>query len=469
MTGASGASAGAMSGTSGASGKGGASGASAGSGATGAASGAASGASGATGNASGASSGSTAAPSYPLVTPPVRAAAPAAFGGAALMKSPVMAEHARVQLFASPPEGDAAAMMGGPSGLSAADVNSRFFTNGPTDIYQLLGAIDDRINGVNMGLQNSAHPCLSQTPVAYSITPFGETVTLYAQCFENVGSLSPDDPGFVQFGQKDGVTYYYSAVGAGWTAAILTPIVASAGADAGLADAGANGADSDAADPGTDASTETPEDAGTTTGSSGDANAPNTSGDANAANQGDATVPNAVNAPNVPVAYRVHAWSGVGYLNAMCGNMTGYDDCSYGVIELSADPTGHTFEMAVAGIGFGYCGAELKSDGTSVFGTGSTDMGTTCNTTATLCISASDLASPSTCDASLTTFSLPALGRLSSMGPNAAGPGNPRDSGAEWAPSAYPGGGANRITVDGTSSDSLHFGPIVPTMGTSSF
>src|SRR5260370_39543079 len=109
---------------------------------------------------------------------------------------------------------------------------------GPTNISSLLGAIDDRVSGINAQAQQRNPACLSQPPFAYVIHPFGQSITFYAQCFQRVGSSNPRDPGFVQFGQKDGVTYYYSAIGAGWTAAVLTPTAFASTPDGGGAEAG---------------------------------------------------------------------------------------------------------------------------------------------------------------------------------------------------------------------------------------
>ena len=40
---------------------------------------------------------------------------------------------------------------GGPSSsLAASDIKSRFFDAGPTNLYAILGAIDDRIAGFDM-------------------------------------------------------------------------------------------------------------------------------------------------------------------------------------------------------------------------------------------------------------------------------------------------------------------------------
>jgi hypothetical protein len=332
--------------------------------------------------------------------------------------------------------------------LALSDIKSRFFMAGPTNIYSLLGSIDDRVSGINTQAQQRSPACLTQPPVAYVIHPFGQSVTLYAQCFQRVGSSNPRDPGFVQFGQKDGVTYYYSAIGAGWTAAVLTPTALASipdDADAGVgAEAGA-GVDAGAG-------------AGVDAGADPDAGS---SPEAAAAEAG---------AGPAAQTYLVRAWSGVGYLNATgCGNMTGFDDCSYGVIQLEANSSSVTFEMSVAGIGFGYCGAQLKSDGTNVYGIGSPDMGTTCGASDTFCVAASDVTTPATCGSAVKTLTLPALGRMSTTGPNAGGPGAAADSGASWAASQYPRGSSDGIVLDGTTSDSLYFGPTGPTAGVGEF
>jgi hypothetical protein len=146
--------------------------------------------------------------------------------------------------------------------------------------------------------------------------------------------------------------------------------------------------------------------------------------------------------------YVVDAWIGIGYDNHAMGG-------SYGAIALHADSSTHHFEMAVAGIGFGYCGAQLASDAASVYATGSSDMGSSCNEIATLCVDAALLSMDGKCDA-LTTFALPPMGRVASM------------SGTIGA-SQYPGGMGNAIMLNGTPSDSLAFGPANATMGVGSF
>jgi hypothetical protein len=155
---------------------------------------------------------------------------------------------------------------------------------------------------------------------------------------------------------------------------------------------------------------------------------------------------------NAPV---VDVWYGVGYTNATCGSDHTFDGCSYAVTQIHADSATHAFEMTVAGIGVGFCGIQVRSDGASIFGRGSPDMGMTCNDAANLCVSASDLAMPGSCDA-LQAVGIPALGRRAGAGAH------------QFGASHYPD--VPNITLDGTATDSLHFGPgDAPTAGVASF
>ena len=150
----------------------------------------------------------------------------------------------------------------------------------------------------------------------------------------------------------------------------------------------------------------------------------------------------------------VDVWYGVGYTNGSCGGGS-FDGCSYGVTQIHAEPATQAFEMSVAGVGVGYCGAQVHADGASIYGVGSTDMGATCNAPATLCVDGTDLASPGACDA-LSTFSIPALGRAAGAGAHVFGA------------SLYPA--TPNITLDGTPTDSLGFGPAdAPTTGVADF
>ena len=160
----------------------------------------ANGATGATGAGAG-SPGGGAALRLPLITPPVRAAAPVGLSGGTTpqaLGAPVVFTTTSLA-------------------LDSSDIKQRFFGAGPTNLFQILGSIDARIAETNMRAAQKA-PCLSQTPIAYSLMPFGGSVTFQAQCFDTIGTDA-----FFQFGEKDGSTYFYSTGGAAHVAARVTP------------------------------------------------------------------------------------------------------------------------------------------------------------------------------------------------------------------------------------------------------
>lgn len=313
----------------------------------------------------------------PLLTPPVRAAAPAAFGGGSTA----------TQRLAALPTGGFYVMDGA---LSAADFATRFFKSGPTDIYTILGAIDSRLTDIN---SQSAKACSTQAPVSYSITPFGQTVAMVAQCYQTVG-----DKGFLQWGVQSGVTYLYVQIGAGNLAAVVTP--------------GASG------------------------------------------------------------AYSVQAWATVGNAGTYNSNGTtpaNWDSIgSYGVMQLTADSAKTSLEMVAAGVGLGYCGAHFLSDGTNIYGEGSVDNGATCQANAPLCVQAADGTTPvaGDCSVNASKFALQSIGRKEATSPDAGTLTNP-PAGGKWGASLYPA--TPNITLDGTDSDSLSFGPKTPTAGAGEF
>jgi hypothetical protein len=294
-----------------------------------------------------AASGGGAGVDLPLISPPVRSATPSGLQ---------VASH-RVAAFDTM--------------LHPSDLRDRFFSgNGPTDLMTILASIDQRLDEVN----GSAAACASQAPVSYTITPGGHDVELFAQCYRRFSGGGTGDAAFMQFGQRDGKTALYVAVGAARLAALVTPIAGS-----------------------TD--------------------------------------------------HVVDAWYGVGYTNATgCGSTGTFDDCSYAITELHADPATKAFEMSVAGIGVGFCGVQFASDGALLHGVGSTDMGSTCTT-------ATDLATSDLCTS--TSYTLPALGRHAGAGAH------------EFGVSRYPD--VANITLDGTATDSLHFAPVAPTAGVGDF
>jgi hypothetical protein len=296
----------------------------------------------------------------PLIAPPVMAATPAGFNSMSLQR--------RQGLL--------------PNGFTAQAFRDRFFSGGPTDVQQLLSSVDDRISEVNAGAAAMPRACADLEPVEYTLTPWGQSETFYAQCYRAMGTPTALDPAFMQFGSKDGIDYLYVAGGKARLAARIDPIE------------------------GTD-------------------------------------------------AFDIMLWYGVGYDNAeTCGEPSAFDGCSYGVTQLHADSSAGQLEMSVAGIGVGFCGVQLTSDSTTIYGAGSSDMGETCNETATLCVDSVDLETPATCEPA-PPFTLVAVGRLAASGSHESGV------------SPYPA--VPNIVLDGTITDSLHFGPEIPTEGVGDF
>jgi len=133
----------------------------------------------------------------------------------------------------------------------------------------------------------------------------------------------------------------------------------------------------------------------------------------------------------------VTVWYSVGIVNR---------NGSHAVVMVYAQPAASIFEMSVAGVGVGYCGAQLKSDGVAMNVTGSSDG---CQPVDSVCTSAASLSTLATCSAAVNTFSLPALGRK-------AYASNPA--------SMYPGGSLNTVTLANSGPDDTFFGPSSPTV-----
>lgn len=140
--------------------------------------------------------------------------------------------------------------------------------------------------------------------------------------------------------------------------------------------------------------------------------------------------------------YVVEAWFSVGQSNTSGCSAT-WHGCSYGVIHLKANSATKKLEMVVSGTGFGYCGAHLNTDGTNFHFEGAAGglamdgSAWQCSASDTACTLASDLSQTGSC-ASLTETSF----ELTSIGADAA----------------Y---GSEIVTLNGTSSDAVHFGPEV--------
>lgn len=309
----------------------------------------------------------------PLLTGPVKAAAPTALGGTATRASRLIRRALSDR-------------------ISASDFADRFFTGGgPTNIYTILATIDSRITEVNSQSGGSQAACVTQAPVAYTITPFGSSVTMYGQCYRMIGST-----GFIQWGVRDSVTYLWVQVGAGNLAAIVTPTAS---------------------------------------------------------------------------GYAVKSWLTVGNAGQFnTNNTTSANWCtigSYGVMEITADASQTVFEMVAAGTGLGYCGIHLASDGNHIYGEGSADSNT-CGANAPICISAADLNQTidiANCSVGTADFTLTSIGRTAAHCDDTTGMTAP-PPGGNFGASPYPN--TPNITLNG-GTDSLAFGPTVPTAGVGAF
>src|SRR5690606_26031357 len=111
------------------------------------------------------------------------------------------------------------------TGPSSSELKERFFADGPTSVFRILTSIDERLAGINQRALVDAPACLLQTPVAYTLDVFGQSVDFYGQCYEVNTHAAADDPSLVQFAVVGGVTYLYVAVGQERVAAIVRPVV----------------------------------------------------------------------------------------------------------------------------------------------------------------------------------------------------------------------------------------------------
>ena len=123
---------------------------------------------------------------------------------------------------------------------------------------------------------------------------------------------------------------------------------------------------------------------------------------------------------------------------------------SHGVAQLHARPREKYIEMTVAGVGIGYCGAQMRADQDLVYIKGSSRSGPTCDSTDDVCVLASDVTANSTCTSDQKAFSLSPLGRLAINGTSVDA-------------SDYPGGASNQVSFssDGMNDDT-NFGPSEP-------
>jgi hypothetical protein len=147
---------------------------------------------------------------------------------------------------------------------------------------------------------------------------------------------------------------------------------------------------------------------------------------------------------------QVEIWGAVGFTNE--SSFSAWDNGSYGAYHVKANTSTNALEMAAGGIGFGFCGVSLRSDGTNLYVKGSIGD-SSCATTADHCVLAQDLTSSSACAGSIDTFTVGKLGRASV--PSSAVVQASPASVTNW--DASPWAGTSPVTLDGTSGDDVHF------------
>ena len=87
--------------------------------------------------------------------------------------------------------------------LDTNEIKSRFFTRSPTNIYDILKTIDERIDGINRRM--AQFTCINVESTPYSFYAFGANLTFYASCAEE---LDRSTSKFVQWGFKNTTSFY---------------------------------------------------------------------------------------------------------------------------------------------------------------------------------------------------------------------------------------------------------------------
>lgn len=146
----------------------------------------------------------------------------------------------------------------------------------------------------------------------------------------------------------------------------------------------------------------------------------------------------------------VEIWGGVGFTNA--SSFGSWDNGSYGFYHVKANNSTNEFEMTAGGIGMGFCGVNLRSDGINLYVEGSPDGAAgACSTTSSSCVLSSDLSGTGSC-ASINTFGLSRLGRAS-VAASSTVQGNTGVTNwdvSDWLTSSG-------VVINGNSTDGIHF------------
>lgn len=318
-----------------------------------------------------------------------------------------------------------------------SQIRDRFFSGlGPTNIYELLKRVDIRTSEVNVRSNQTDRPCLDMEPIEVDIGGWpGESLKMWAQCYDQLS-----DDLFMMFGIKDDVVYLYesdrmvtimayvhlenSEVHSNYFPCCYQ--VNGGGDECHCLNAKCS-RDDDIYEEGGNCRTIP------------------------------TTWPTKTFDSSKMVLNMNNGYDGLPDVNVYFSVGSGYNSTqsgSRGLMHLEANPTLGRFQANVAGIGLGFCGVELASDGTKLSIRGSQDgVGGACNTTQTVCISG-DLKTTlneNDCDGIVSTM-IP-LGRL----PSNEFIGELNMSG--WSASDFPGNTLNNVEIGDTPEASVNFGP----------
>lgn len=158
-----------------------------------------------------------------------------------------------------------------------------------------------------------------------------------------------------------------------------------------------------------------------------------------------------INPTNVTTFSKVDIYFAVG------GAYTAAQTGSRGLMHLEALPEENHIQASMAGIGMGFCGVELVSDGDNIKIHGSQDgVGGACEDVETICISG-DLEIVRTgteCDG--------LINDLGSLGRKVSGDFKGELNITEWAASDFPGDGGNNVEISDVTTAHVKFGPSTP-------
>jgi hypothetical protein len=310
-------------------------------------------------------------------------------------------------------------------------VRDRFFSGtGPTSIYDMLGRVDIRTREINQRATSiKDRPCMASTPVQVDINGWpGESLKAWIQCYEQLSETL-----FIMFGMKDDILYLYESDQMVTIMAYVHLLPRDNTSNEYPCCYQINGGGNDCSCVDGECKLGDTIDGGNCR--TIPESWPTSTFNSSFLQENPST---ALEQVDVDIYFSVGA--------AYIVNQTG----SRGLMHLVANPKAGRIQATAAGLGLGFCGVELASDGSNLYIKGSQDgVGGTCEAVDDICVSG-DLEnelSGNECDGIVSSIGL--LGRKSTSNYK----GNLDIS--SWHESEYPGGVLNNVDID----NGISFGP----------